>query len=690
MRILIVDDKEQNRYYLGTLLRANGYEVETAGHGAEALTRARRMPPDIVISDLLMPVMDGYSLLRHWKADARLKAAPFIVYTATYTEPQDEELALNLGADAFIVKPLEPDAFIARLRQVLAETAGRQPPAPQRPVGDEQELLRQYNETLIRKLEDKSLQLEETNRSLQDDIAGRRRAEAAIREALVARDDAERRASERAAVLDALFEGVPDVVTHVDLEGNIKLVNRAAPTLSREQMLGRSWLSFVAPEQREAMKLAFEGVVTNGKATMVESSVVGAMGDTVTLWNTIGPVVRDGKITGAVVVARDITDRKETEARLIVADRMATIGTLAAGVAHEINNPLASVTANLALASEQLDRLARLHAMPDDLRDELQDAREGAERVRMIVRDLKIFSRSEDVKLGAIDVEQALESTLRMAGNEIRHRAQVVKSFAKVPLVRANESRLGQVLLNLLVNAAQAIPEGNYQRNEIRVETRVVPGHRRVVISVTDTGSGIPPEVQGRLFTPFFTTKAVGVGTGLGLSICHRIVTSMGGTIEFSSELGKGTTFRVMLPMAEADAPAEAPPAEQAAAVKRRRGRVLVIDDDPAITALIARVLSSEHEVRSVQRASEAIAIITAGERFDVVLSDLMMPQVTGMDLYGALVALDREQAARVVFMTGGAFSPEARAFLDETPGQRIEKPFEIRELRALVSDMLL
>src|SRR4051794_26093781 len=178
---LIVDDKEENVYYLRALLSAHGWDVEAAGHGAEALEKARKSPPDLVISDLLMPVMDGYTLLRHWKADARLNRAPFMVYTATYTEPEDERLALSLGADAFILKPTEPEEFLAHLRAVQAGAAPAIATSAQQPAGNPDELLREYSETLVRKLEKKTLQLEESNRSLQKDIAARELAEAALR-----------------------------------------------------------------------------------------------------------------------------------------------------------------------------------------------------------------------------------------------------------------------------------------------------------------------------------------------------------------------------------------------------------------------------------------------------------------------------------------------------------------------------
>ncbi len=177
-RILIVDDKEDNLYYLTVLLSGNSYTVETARHGAEALVKARQTAPDLVVSDLLMPVMDGYTLLRHWKADPQLRSVPFVVYTATYTEAEDERLARELGADAFILKPAEPEDFLGRIRKVRANQVSL---SPKQAAGDDPALLKLYSETLIRKLEEKTLQLEEANQALKRELADREQAGAEIR-----------------------------------------------------------------------------------------------------------------------------------------------------------------------------------------------------------------------------------------------------------------------------------------------------------------------------------------------------------------------------------------------------------------------------------------------------------------------------------------------------------------------------
>jgi PAS domain S-box-containing protein len=394
-----------------------------------------------------------------------------------------------------------------------------------------------------------------------------------------------------------------------------------------------------------------------------------------------GFVTRDaqGRPVRMIGSIQDVTGRKELEARLILADRMASMGTLAAGVAHEINNPLAYVRANIDHVLEDL-RLRR--DLDPDLVKALEEAREGAERVRAIVGDLKTFSRPDAAPTGAVDLEAVIDSSVAMAWNEIRHRAKLVKSYGRPPPVEGSEARVGQVVLNLLVNAAQAMPEGNADANELRIVTGA-SGASDVFFSISDTGVGISEEVAARLFDPFFTTKPVGEGTGLGLAICHSIVQTLGGEITFDSAPGKGTTFRVTLPRAASAAQAAA--STQTADAKSRRGRVLVIDDDVSVSVAIKRCLAREHDVELAIGGQQALAKISGGASYEVILCDLMMPDVSGMDVYAELERSRPEVARRVVFVTGGAFTPRARDFLSSTPQPVMEKPFDAGELRRLV-----
>lgn len=449
---------------------------------------------------------------------------------------------------------------------------------------------------------------------------------------------------------------------------------------------GKWWLSHVHPSDRARVAEALQAVI-DGDGTAWSDEYRFERGDgTAAHVLDRGFVTRDEtgrgvRMTGSM---QDVTAKKALEERLLIADRMASMGTLAAGVAHEINNPLSYVKGNLDFVLEKLAHDKNVHP---DLLLALEDARVGAMRVREIVRDLKMFSRADVEASGPVDVEPVVASSIAMAWNEIRHRAKLVRRSGAPPPVVATEARLGQVVLNLLVNAAQAIPEGATESNEIRVETGLA-ADGRVFIEVADTGPGISLDVKRRMFDPFFTTKAIGDGTGLGLAICHSIVTSLGGEIAVESEIGRGAVFRVLLPAA---APAAAVAPEVAAALARgpRRARVLVVDDDPSVATTVRRILGRDHDVFVSPGGGDALAQLLADPTFDVVVCDVMMPDVSGIDVYGELLRRSPELTRRIVFMTGGAFTPRAREFLATTSQPCIEKPFDPDELRRAVASML-
>jgi two-component system cell cycle sensor histidine kinase/response regulator CckA len=391
---------------------------------------------------------------------------------------------------------------------------------------------------------------------------------------------------------------------------------------------------------------------------------------------------------GTLLIARDITERKRAQMELVQSTRLASVGTLAAGVAHEINNPLTYVISNLDLVVEDLQRLRNVipAGRLASLVEMTDDARAGAESVRKIVRGLKIFSRADDERRVTFDVTDALDVSINMAQNEIRHRARLVKDYGAVPKVSADEGRVGQVFINLLVNAAQAIPEGNVDANEIRVSTRT-DAAGRAVIEVRDTGGGIPPEILERIFDPFFTTKPIGIGTGLGLSICHGLVTELGGELHVESKVGVGTTFRITLPPSTETKDETPEPIAVDGPMTARR--VLVVDDDAGVAEAVRRVLAAEHHVTVVHDGRSALDLVIAGESFDIILCDLMMPSMTGMQFHAELAALAPALTEHVVFISGGAFSPGAGAFLEAVPNQRLDKPFDFRALRVLVREFM-
>ena len=398
------------------------------------------------------------------------------------------------------------------------------------------------------------------------------------------------------------------------------------------------------------------------------------------------------------VALLDITELRQMQVRLSLAERLAAVGSLAAGIAHEINNPLAFLMTHLDLATRALDRGGNSSAAPVTAPPQeesatagsplklLTEARLGAERIRDIVKDLSTFSRPAEERSGRVDVQQVLELSVKMAMGEIRHRAQLVRDYAQVPEVIADGSRLGQVFLNLLVNAAQAIPEGAGDRNEIRL--RLYRAEQAVLVEIHDTGAGIAPAMLDRIFEPFFTTKSQGMGLGLGLAISHSMVAELGGELTVVSEPGRGSTFRVRLPVAPSIRPTAAPPPAESPGATRR-GRVLIVDDQVSFGQSLRMLLAPDHDATYLSSAREALAQLEAGARYDVILCDLMMADMTGRQLYEALCQRLPEQARRMIFMTGGAFTPSSIDFVATMSGSILKKPFKQAELEQLLVPLL-
>jgi len=391
-------------------------------------------------------------------------------------------------------------------------------------------------------------------------------------------------------------------------------------------------------------------------------------------------LIAERAIEGA---SRRVAEREGLESRLAFADRMASVGTLAAGVAHELNNPLMYVLSNLHLTREEIDS-GEDATWRDYARQQLDEAIHGAVRMQNIVRDLKTFSRVDDEQRGNVNVQSVLESSINICWNEVRHRANLERDFGETPSVDANESRLGQVFLNLLINAAQAMPVREVSANRIAVRTST-DAEGWAVIKVVDNGTGIEPGRVSRVFEPFFTTKGVSEGTGLGLSICRNIVRDAGGTIEVQSELDRGTTFVVRLPPSTREDLAQTKQAPPSAA-PGARASVVVVDDEPLVGRSIRRALRG-HDVEVFTSGEEAIARLCSTAPFDVVFCDLMMPETNGMEVFRRVSERCPEVASRFVFMTGGAFTQSAREFLKNSTLVCLEKPFELRQIRDLVRE---
>jgi two-component system NtrC family sensor kinase len=362
-------------------------------------------------------------------------------------------------------------------------------------------------------------------------------------------------AEARLSFVIALTDGI---IFELDADGRYLEIWTRSPELlavPREVALGRTLAEVFGPQAAEPFMERLRRTLETGRADRFEFSLNVATG---LRWFGAEAMRVPNRQT-VVFLLRDITGDKLLEQRLVQADRLAAMGTLAAGVAHEVNNPLSYISSNINFISEGVEGLryplkgplgqadiAHMLETVDECLEALSEAQEGTARILRMASNLKTFARGNDKVQGRANVRQALEASLAISMRELSHRARVIKELEEVPEVDGSETRLEQVFLNLLINAAQAIPEGAPDKN--RVEVHLFKKEGQVLVEIRDTGAGMPSEMLARIFDPFFTTRRVGSGVGLGLSISHGIIASMGGEISVESAVGQGTCFRVRLP----------------------------------------------------------------------------------------------------------------------------------------------
>lgn len=502
-----------------------------------------------------------------------------------------------------------------------------------------------------------------------------------------------------------------DLVLEVDRDGAIVGANQWLESVTGRpstQVKGEKYWSLFRSDEARSLREVFDRVL-RGETVETEASLTANEGERCFSVLLI-PIGANDDVVGAHVVLRDVSRYRDLQAQLIQSEKMASVGQIAAGIAHEINNPLAYVLANLTLLREHERalrgfvtelRTSGAHTDPvsieaavarhhiDEVLSELTsittDSLEGAERIRRISRDLRSLARIDEDDVELVDVNTVLNGTISFVFNEIRHRARLEKHLAELPRLAASPGRLSQVFLNLLVNAAQAIDDGHADRNVITLRTELAGD--RIRVTVSDTGPGIAAAVRDRIFEPFVTTKPKGVGTGLGLAICRDIVTSYRGDIRAEACRGGGTSFVVSLPLDTGRSPRKSGPAPSVNAGVGRRARVLLVDDDPTVLKAFQRMVDHAHAVHTAPSGREALGLLES-EDFDVVVCDLMMPDLSGPELFETVRKRWPQLADRFVFMTGGAFTPTAKEFLERVPNLRIEKPFDPGHLLAMIAQL--
>jgi len=488
-----------------------------------------------------------------------------------------------------------------------------------------------------------------------------------------AREHSDARVAESEARANALLDALPDVLVRLSRGGIVLDVrNEETSPLGKElrAYLGGK-LDVLLGERESKIATAVTDALDTGRVSKVSTDV--RSGERSRKFEIRVARTNDDE---CLAILRDVTQEHEMEARLRVAERLVSLGTLASGVAHEINNPLSYVVANVdfvvdglrAMSPEQLAA-----AGGNELIEALGEVREGGRRIASIVESLRYQARQDDELAAPADANSAVEASLRILDNQLRYRTRVELALGKLPLCLVHERRLVQVVVNLLTNALDAFPHRSSDQNLIRIVTH---GTRDAVeLEVQDNGLGIPESVRDRIFDPFFTTKAPGVGTGLGLYLCHQYIAAAGGTIDFETRPGQGTTFRIALPLAQIHRTASIEPTAPALP----SSRILIVDDDALVARSLSRMLRGHELVLSGDGESALWECLSRD--FDLILCDLMMPRLDGAGFYTALREHRPRLAARVVFMTGGAFTTETRAFLDGVPNPCLEKPIHVTRL---------
>ncbi len=626
MNILIVDDIKENLYLLEALLQGYGHEVKSAADGVEALEKASLKDFDMIISDILMPGMDGFQLCRAVKTNERLKKIAFVFYTATYTDTRDEEFALNLGAERFIVKPTEPDAFMEILKEVIRNHEMGTLKASKAPIEDETVYLKKYNERLVRKLEDKMLDLEKANRGL-------RESEEKYRD---------------------LIDNANDAVIVFDEKGTINFTNPKFHEITGYSVDEAKELHFsnlIHPDDLDLCRGHFTKRLTGEKVSRsYELRLLSKAGETIYIDNNTSTIEKEGRIVGVLMIMRDISARKRAEeekeklqTQLLQAQKLEALGTLAGGIAHDFNNILTAILGYAGMVRDSI---------PDEgqTRTDLDQVLKAGERARNLVRQILAFSRHTEQECQPVQVHLIVNEALKLLRASIPRTIEIRQNIStKDTTILADPTKIHQVLMNLGTNAYHAMRESGgvleVQLATVEVDADLVKTnpelHEKTYLRlmVSDTGDGMDQATLARIFEPYFSTKSKEEGSGLGLAVVHGIVTSIGGVVSVQSSLGSGSVFHVYYPLAERHAVQESCTSKS---LPRGSERVLYVDDELPIAHLGRRILESlGYDVSSCTSSVEALETFRLRpEKFDLVITDQTMPNLTGIKLARELIRI--------------------------------------------------
>jgi PAS domain S-box-containing protein len=786
MKILVVEDNEASGSLIEILLVRRGYLVERAANGVEALEKALVSPPDLIVSDVMMPELDGFMLCRRIKADPKLKKTPVILYTATNPEKDEAELARSLGAARFIGKLAQPPILLDAIQEELEKSKKSQTAAAQEPAAGEDWLHRNYLEVLTRKLKVKEKDLEDTLHRLAEsdkryrellesapapmaihsdgalvyvnppglkligaknpeqtiglkiagilipdalDSATNRPARAGgdneptpLMEAKLRRLDGQlleveiaefpviyegrnarhlvvqniserKRAEEEIRIKEMYLDSATDAFIVHDLDGRLIYVNEAACKLhgySKKELLGLNLHALNIPEN-EALIAGRIGSIMEHRQGPFETAHLRKDGGIIPLEIHARCVEIYGKKI-VISVARDISERKRAEEELRQMQKMDSIGQLSGGIAHDLNNLLGPILG-------YADFLRKSMKAEDPRLVDVEEIIKAADLAAGLVRRLLAFSRKQVLDSRIINLNDTIAEMDLMVRRVIGPNIDLDLKLDKgIGSVKADPGQMTQVILNLVLNARDAMPQGG----KITIETAArqlsaqeseklgqIPPGKYVVLSVIDTGCGMNEALKTKVFEPFFTTKKLGKGLGLGLPTAFGIVKHAGGSIQLESVSGKGSVFRVFLPVTTTIEPAAGGEPVPAAAPAAAKGRVLLVEDDDSMRGMVKRVLTmAGFTVMEAVNGKEALKLLAAGpEPVDLMISDLIMPEMDGIAL--SLEVASKYPRVKILCMSGYAGKGEDLEKLLGSKTEYLPKPFKPDALLLKIDGLL-
>jgi len=675
MKILLVDDKAEDLYLLESLLKANNHEVHSARNGEKALQLLQNVRPDMIVSDILMPVVDGFMLCREIKQNKNWRTIPFVFYTATYTDKEDEELALKQGADRFLRKPMEPESFLVAIHEFEKKGHLKGSRQGKRVDAEIEETLELYNARLVNKLEKKMFALEK-------EIETRRQTEKALRIS-----------EERFRVLfnagsDAMF------VHYLPARGRqarfIEVNDIACERLgySREELLKKLPADLFAPENVETANRAMVRLKTE-KKVIFEAIRVTKGGKRIPV--EINSTLFDFNGRNTVIsISRDISERKKLEEQYYQAQKMESIGQLASGVAHDFNNLLTIINGytDLLLANKPSDKQTNM----------LKHIHMASEQAQHLTQQLLAFSRKQVIRPKIINLNDIINNTKKMLRRLINENVALRFNLSEeiIP-IKIDPAQLNQILMNMVVNARDAMRNGGVLRIETDVkvvdssypvqEPEVLPG-TYARLRIIDDGIGMNHETQAKIFEPFFTTKPTGEGTGLGLATVYGIVKQNSGYIWVNSQTDKGTTFEIYFPcIMKADI--DKIDNKKDKATPRGNETILLVEDDLGVRELLIRILSNYgYHIYSADSPLEAVRIFEEKENeIDLLMTDVIMPQMNGNELY---LRLARHMPdLKVVYTSGYPAGVITEYQVLKEHVHFVPKPIEISQLLKTLRDAL-